>query len=358
MSPKFLLALGASYFLCAFAVPLTSETNVKIVIDVHHSEHESLTEAVSPVLLIDNPISPADVIEFEDPNPFQLNQKPIIETGLGQQRLHDNIDILDSHTTDIKTLEFDKDWDGKSNDVFRVRLRKAFAQAMEIAKGAALAEPALITKYLGDVEPEQITKVLKAMLGNDYGTGSNRLRPIHYTKADPEGVCKKVFPGGGKAGGWTRGRNPNFPNDPSMKSVIMCDVAFNLPDLETVTCNDLKDKPPSKLATWRYKMDSLATLVLHEIIHAHSWIEPKPLQNPIRERNGIDDQTYEPVPGKGLVPVYGPFYAQGYAEKYPRLAKFNADNWVWFAIEEYWRKNCPDLDFNDPYYNQRDPRME
>jgi hypothetical protein len=135
--------------------------------------------------------------------------------------------------------------------------------------------------------------------------------------------------------------------------MTFCPNGFTgLPDLDAVSCASLD-------TTTSYAMDNLAATVLHEYLH---W--DRLTTGGIANMGGpplIQDWNDPPVLGADPTSGYGPYnsmrinqlYAQpGRAANGPDRPNpyYNAENYVWFALEEYFKWKCPEHagGFGDP----------
>src|SRR4051794_15258035 len=132
-----------------------------------------------------------------------------------------------------------------------------------------------------------------------------------------------------------------------------CPNSFDgLRDLDAVGC-DLLD------TTTSYAMDNLAATVLDEYLH---W--DRLTTGGIVKMGGpllIQDWHYPPVDGADSTSGYGPYNSMRINQLYAQPERatngrdspnpyHNSENFVWFALEEYFKWKCPEraAGFDDP----------
>lgn len=146
---------------------------------------------------------------------------------------------------------------------------------------------------------------------------------------DPDNPTSPNIPNGHWFG-YTRQQETDW--DPNAAAVILCPFALTLRDLRTSACTDIH-------TTTSYGMFVLAAALLHEFLHWEyltagalngayigDWNDP--VQTPPEGQTAIQ-------PPNG----YGPFNCMTINALHNPL--LNADNYVWFALEAYWRETCP-----------------
>jgi hypothetical protein len=152
--------------------------------------------------------------------------------------------------------------------------------------------------------------------------------------------------------GYFMQNHPNHAN-PNGCTIVFCPNGFSgLPDLDVVPCASLE-------TTTSYAMDNLAATVLHEYLHWNYLIAGGNANRGAPPL--IRDWNIPFVPDADPSSGYGPYYSMRINQLYaqPGLSSngrarpdpySNAENYVWFALEEYFKWKCPDYagGFSDP----------
>lgn len=112
----------------------------------------------------------------------------------------------------------------------------------------------------------------------------------------------------------------------------------------------LGDVPCASLLPWADKrnMETIASAILHELLHG-----PQAGAAAQAPGNYIDDMNM-PLPG-GDKRAFGPYWAahinQG-IDTLPYASLYNVDNYLYFALENYFMSTCSIREFADPQIGQ------
>ena len=111
------------------------------------------------------------------------------------------------------------------------------------------------------------------------------------------------------------------------------DISRATLDATKITCCELDD--------WTsFQMLPLAGTILHEFLHWEYLTSELGYQ--------IGDWNSPAVPNALPPNGYGPYNCQLVGANGEEFSLRNADNYVWYALEVYWRKVCPNRPFEPP----------
>ena len=240
------------------------------------------------------------------------------------------------------------------------RADKAFKDALLLA-GMALRADYDGTSYLRYFHPDQEMKVKTIFFrffdppddSTDEAAwaGSSRFSEAHsfyddvpqYTECEDDKDLSAYFI-----------QNPPTHANPHGCTIVFCPNGFSgLPDLDAVPCASLE-------TATSYAMDNLAATILHEYLHWNYLVAGGNVN--IRAPQMIQDWNLNPsVPDADPPSGYGPYYSMRINQLYAQPGhssnggarpdpSSNAENYVWFALEEYFKWKCPDQagGFSDP----------
>lgn len=133
----------------------------------------------------------------------------------------------------------------------------------------------------------------------------------------------------------------------SGSSIHACKEFWTKPFLDAVDCNYVKKN-------WQRvnrKMATAGSYFLHEWMH-YSEITKAPNDN-----KQIDDQTITNIDNKATRWCYGPFFTHQYCLSSTPTPRLNADNFAWFATEQYWSAKCSQK-FDEPVEKESEDQTD
>ena len=230
-----------------------------------------------------------------------------------------------------------------------LRLMHAGVQIAQRCDGGGGGRDPIFNRYFNDHDEDEsygktvrqsVVDVLVALLGTS-GAGADKFRDpgfeheIWYKVTPPDGVPPS------QRQTCDRPRLYGFvvPNPDDIRDVytVMCPLAFNDPDfhrsLDSYGCNDLENTADTY-------MICPGSLMLHELMHWNCLTT--------EAVTGLDivDWNWQRIAGVKPPDGYGP--SNAYALQIKNLEPwFNADSYVWFALESYWSLRCSHT-FLDP----------
>ena len=122
---------------------------------------------------------------------------------------------------------------------------------------------------------------------------------------------------------------------------VLCPRAFSISNHRGISCDSLGNIVSTK-------MDVLGSTILHEMMHWDYFItsvtDGKPLVDWDQIRNGLS----RPTGTIHTMPCWSTRSLPNQRSQEPATSPnpvWNPDNYVWFAMEVWWRKTCPHIDF-------------